>query len=144
MRVDEVAAQTLAAIRAGGTHRSMRRFEGAQGPRMRVDGREVLVFAGSNYLDLAHHPEVVEAAVRAARDQGCAAGGSRLINGNLALHERLEQEIRAELADEHQAALDAQKQASAAEILEIQEKTQAEIAKTIRSRLLQLASQKRD
>jgi pyruvate-ferredoxin/flavodoxin oxidoreductase len=58
--------------------------------------------------------------------------------------EQLEQEIRAELANEHQAALDAQKQASAAEIREIQEKTQAEIAKTIRSRLLQLASQKRD
>jgi glycine C-acetyltransferase len=93
MRVDEVAAQTLAAIRAGGTHRSMRRFEGAQGPRMRVDGREVLVFAGSNYLDLAHHPEVVEAAVRAARDQGCAAGGSRLINGNLSLHEELEEDL---------------------------------------------------
>ncbi len=58
--------------------------------------------------------------------------------------ERLEQEIRAELADEHQAALDAQKQASAAEIREIQEKTQDEIASKIRSRLLQLASQKRD
>jgi pyruvate-ferredoxin/flavodoxin oxidoreductase len=58
--------------------------------------------------------------------------------------ERLEQEIRAQLADEHQAELDAQKQASAAEIREIQEKTQAEIASNIRSRLLQLASQKRD
>ncbi|MDH3429550.1 MAG: 4Fe-4S binding protein [Gammaproteobacteria bacterium] len=58
--------------------------------------------------------------------------------------ERLEQEIRAQLADEHQAALDAQKQASAAEIRQIQEKTQAEIASKIRSRLLQLASQKRD
>ena len=58
--------------------------------------------------------------------------------------EKLEQEIRAQLADEHQAALDAQKQASAAEIREIQEKTQAEIASNIRSRLLQLASQKRD
>ena len=58
--------------------------------------------------------------------------------------ERLEQEIRAELADEHQAALDAQKQASAEEIREIQEKTQAEIASNIRSRLLQLAAKKRD
>ena len=57
--------------------------------------------------------------------------------------EQLEQEIRAELADEHQAALDAQKQSSDAEIREIQEKTQAEIASNIRSRLLQLASQKR-
>ena len=58
--------------------------------------------------------------------------------------ERLEQEIRADLAAEHQAALDAQKKASEAEIREIREKTQAEIASTIRSRLLQLASRKRD
>ncbi len=58
--------------------------------------------------------------------------------------ERLEQAIRAELADEHQATLDAQQQASAAEIRELKEKTQAEIASNIRSRLLQLASQKRN
>lgn len=93
MRVDAVAAETLAAIRARGTHRRMRVFEGAQGPRMRLEGREVWMFAGSNYLDLAHHPEVVEAAARAARDEGCAAGGSRLINGNLSAHEALEEEL---------------------------------------------------
>ena len=58
--------------------------------------------------------------------------------------EQLEQKIRADVAAEHQADLDAQKKASDAEIREIQEKTQAEIAKNIRSRLLQLASRKRD
>jgi pyruvate-ferredoxin/flavodoxin oxidoreductase len=58
--------------------------------------------------------------------------------------ERLEQEIRADVAAEHQADLDAQKKASEAEIREIKEKTQAEIASKIRSRLLQLAAQKRD
>lgn len=73
----------------------MRVLEGAQAPRMRVDARDVLLFAGSNYLDLAAHPEVVEAAARAARDLGCAAGGSRLITGNLAIHEALEAEIAA-------------------------------------------------
>jgi len=57
--------------------------------------------------------------------------------------ERLEEEIRAEVAAEHQAALDAQKQASDAEIKKIEEKTQAEIASKLRSRLLQLASKKR-
>ena len=91
--VERVAAETLAAIRARGTYRRMRVVDGAQGPRMRVDGREVLLFAGSNYLDLARHPEVVEAAVRAARDHGCAAGGSRLISGNTALHEALEEDL---------------------------------------------------
>ncbi|NNL65790.1 MAG: 8-amino-7-oxononanoate synthase, partial [Myxococcales bacterium] len=95
MSIDDVARETLAAIRARGTHRRMRVLDGAQAPRMRVDGRDVLLFAGSNYLDLAHHPEVVEASARAARELGCAAGGSRLITGNLAIHEALE----AELAD---------------------------------------------
>jgi len=91
--VDEIAAEVLGSIRARGTYRRMRSLDGAQAPRMRVEGREVLLFAGSNSLDLAHHPEVVEASVRAARDHGCAAGGSRLISGNLALHEALEEEL---------------------------------------------------
>jgi 8-amino-7-oxononanoate synthase len=91
--LDRHARATLDAIRARGTHRRMRVLDGAQAPRMRVDGREVLLFAGSNYLDLARHPEVVEASARAARDHGCAAGGSRLISGNLALHEELEEEL---------------------------------------------------
>jgi len=58
--------------------------------------------------------------------------------------EQLEQEIRTEVAAEHQADLDAQKLASDTEIREIRERTQAEIASTIRSRLLQLAAQKRN
>src|SRR5206468_1589233 len=60
---------------------------------IRQAGREVLLFAGSNYLDLARHPAVVEASARAAREIGCAAGGSRLISGNLAVHEALEEEL---------------------------------------------------
>ncbi len=62
---------------------------------MSVDGREVWNFAGSNYLDLAAHPAVVEASVEATRKYGAAAGGSRLIQGNLALHEALEAELAA-------------------------------------------------
>src|SRR5262245_41783560 len=100
MSVDAIAAEVLGAVRAQGTHRRMRILDGAQAPRMRVDGREVLLFAGSNYLDLAHHPQVVEAAERAARTHGCASGGSRLINGNLDLHEALEAEIAAFLGCE--------------------------------------------
>jgi 8-amino-7-oxononanoate synthase len=88
-----IADETLGAIRARGTYRRMRVLDGAQAPRMEVDGKEVWLFAGSNYLDLARHPQVATAAARAARDLGCAAGGSRLINGNLAVHEALEAEL---------------------------------------------------
>jgi len=91
--LDLLADGALAAIRERGTHRRMRVLGGAQAPRMQVDGREAWLFAGSNYLDLARHPEVAEAAARAARELGCAAGGSRLISGNLAVHEALEQEL---------------------------------------------------
>ncbi len=58
--------------------------------------------------------------------------------------ERVEQEIRARVATEHQAELDAQKKAADAQIVAMREKTQAEIASNIRSRLLKLAAQKRD
>lgn len=91
--LDRIADEVLGAIRERGTHRRMRVLDGVQAPRMTVDGRDVLLFAGSNYLDLAGHPEVGEAAARGARDFGCAAGGSRLINGNLSCHEALEQEL---------------------------------------------------
>jgi glycine C-acetyltransferase len=100
MNIATVAGEVLGAIRARGTYRRMRVLEGAQSARMRVDGREVLLFAGSNYLDLAHHPDVVEAAARAARELGCAAGGSRLITGNLEIHEALEAELAAFLGTE--------------------------------------------
>ncbi len=93
MSIDAIADRVLGEIHTRGTHRRMRVLDGAQAPRMLVDGREVLLFAGSNYLDLAHHPEVVAASSRAAIEFGCAAGGSRLINGNLAIHEELEAEL---------------------------------------------------
>jgi glycine C-acetyltransferase len=93
--VESRAAEALDAAAASGTLRALRTFEGAVTRRMRLDGREVVMFSSGNYLDLAHHPQVVEAAARAARDLGCAAAGSRLINGNLACHEALEQELAA-------------------------------------------------
>jgi len=91
--LEDVASETLDAIRERGTHRRMRVLAGAQAPRMQVDGRDCLLFAGSNYLDLAMHPEVVAASAEAAASHGCAAGGSRLITGNLDLHEALEAEL---------------------------------------------------
>ncbi len=93
MSIESRASALLGALRERGTHREMRVMAGAQSTRMSVDGREVLLFAGSNYLDLAHHPEVAEAAAAAASEFGCAAGGSRLINGNFEIHQALESEL---------------------------------------------------
>ncbi len=83
----------LAALRESDLHRALRHVDGAAGPRMRVDGRSVLMLAGSNYLGLSGDPRVVKAAAEAEAGYGCAAGGSRLISGNLPLHESLEREL---------------------------------------------------
>ena len=98
----ELAAE-LEALRQRSLHRRLRTLAGRQSGRMAVDGRDCLLLAGSNYLDLAGDARVVAAAQAAADEYGAAAAGSRLINGNLTLHEELEREL-AEFCG-HEAAL---------------------------------------
>ncbi|MBW2493989.1 MAG: hypothetical protein JRE43_04495, partial [Deltaproteobacteria bacterium] len=50
MSVESRASALLDELRQRGTHREMRVLAGAQSSRMSIDGREVLLFAGSNYL----------------------------------------------------------------------------------------------
>ncbi len=75
--------------------RRLRTLEGAQGPRMRLEGREVVILASNNYLGLAGDPRLKEAAARAAREFGTGAGASRLITGSMALHRELEERLAA-------------------------------------------------
>jgi 8-amino-7-oxononanoate synthase len=91
--LEALATDALADLAARELLRATRRVEGRAGPRQRVDGRDVLMLASSNYLDLAGHPALRAAAREALDGFGCAAGGSRLINGNLAIHEQLEQAL---------------------------------------------------
>ncbi len=61
------------------------------GLKIRRGGRELLNLASNDYLALASHPKLRDAAIRAAERFGTGAGASRLITGHLALHEQLEQ-----------------------------------------------------
>ncbi len=85
----------LAAIRAAGLHRELRKIEAQADGRLRWGGRELYNFASNDYLGLAHHPAVIEAAARAAREWGGGAGASRLICGSLAVHHELEEALAA-------------------------------------------------
>jgi len=80
----------LDTLRSDGLYRWLRQIEGAQGPRMRVDGREAIVLAGSDYLGLASHPRLKEAARQAIDRYGCSASAARLISGNHDLYPQLE------------------------------------------------------
>ena len=81
-------AERLAELRERGLHRRLRLVEGPQGPRVLLDGREVLLLCSNNYLGLADHPRVREAAAEAALRWGAGAGASRLISGNMEPHRR--------------------------------------------------------
>ncbi len=83
----------LEELRESGLHRRLRMVEGAQGPRVTLDGRPVLLLCSNDYLGLAGHPQVREAAAEAALDRGAGAGASRLISGNMTPHRRLERRL---------------------------------------------------
>lgn len=85
----------LADLDASGRRRSLRRVSGPQGARVIVDGREVVSFSSNDYLGLANHPRLRDAARRALDVTGTGAGASRLIVGNLELHEQLEADLAA-------------------------------------------------
>ena len=83
----------LAALKRQGLYRKLRRVEGEQGATLRLDGREVMNFSSNNYLGLANHPALKKAAKEAIDRYGCGAVASRLISGNMMLHEELEEKI---------------------------------------------------
>ena len=88
-------ADRLDELRERGLHRRLRMISGPQGPRVLLDGRPVLLLCSNNYLGLADHPLVREAAAEAAMRWGAGAGASRLISGNMKLHRRLEERLAA-------------------------------------------------
>ena len=83
----------LQALKNASLYRRLRSVEGEQGPTLTVDGREVVNFSSNNYLGLANHPALREAAKDAIDRYGCGSGASRLISGNMTLHEELEAKL---------------------------------------------------
>ena len=81
-------------LRAEGLYRSMRVINGAQGSRVELDGRQVLLLCSNNYLGLADHPALKRAAVEGVQF-GVGSGASRLVSGTMELHEKLETRIAA-------------------------------------------------
>jgi 8-amino-7-oxononanoate synthase len=85
----------LAELKALGLHRRTRLVSGPQGPHVLLDGHPVLLLCSNNYLGLADHPRVREAAAEAAMRWGAGAGASRLVSGTMIVHRRLEERLAA-------------------------------------------------
>jgi 8-amino-7-oxononanoate synthase len=92
MRRSELAS-ALRELEQAGLIRRRRRVEGPQGPHLQVDGATFLAFCSNDYLGLASHPALAEAARHALDDFGVGAGASGHICGHTRLHEALEERL---------------------------------------------------
>jgi 8-amino-7-oxononanoate synthase len=80
----------LATLESEGLLRHRRVLETPQRARVTVDGREHVAFCSNDYLGLASHPEIVEAARQGASMFGVGAGASHLVLGHSVAHHELE------------------------------------------------------
>jgi glycine C-acetyltransferase len=89
----DVLRPQLDDLRARGLYKRERQLQGPQGSAIRVADHEVINFCANNYLGLANHPAVVEAAHEGLRRHGYGLASVRFICGTQDLHRRLETAI---------------------------------------------------
>ena len=81
-------------MRKAGTLKRELPLKGPQGPVVEVEGKgEVIMLTSNNYLGLADHPAIVEAAEKAERDYGYGLASVRFICGTQTIHRQLEERI---------------------------------------------------
>lgn len=83
----------LADLETQGLLRRRRVLDGVQGARVRVDGRSYLSFSSNDYLGLAGHPAIAQAAREASGLAGVGAGAAHLLTGHHRLHHELEERL---------------------------------------------------
>ncbi len=86
-------ADELADLESKGLRASIRTLESPQGAWLQVDGKRVLNLASNNYLGLANHPHLVEAAAAAMNQYGVGPAAVRTIAGTMSLHVDLEERL---------------------------------------------------
>ena len=86
----EDLADALELTRSAGLHRTRRVLQSPQGVHVRIDGKELLSFASNDYLGLADHPRLRDAAREGIDLWGVGAGSSHLICGHHIAHEAFE------------------------------------------------------
>jgi len=85
----------LDALRRADLLRQPRLVSSDQGPHIMVDGKPVLSMCSNNYLGLANHPRIAEAARAALAEHGFGSAASRHISGTHTLHRQAEAALAA-------------------------------------------------
>src|SRR6202451_1073167 len=80
-------------LKAKGTYFKLRVLDDQQAPVCHYDSKQVINLASNNYLGLANHPKLIEAALAATRTYGVGSGAVRTIAGTMRIHMELEEKI---------------------------------------------------
>src|SRR5215813_8910704 len=100
MKLNDAIRTELKRLQETKTFKVETAIESEQGAVVRVAGRDVIMLASNNYLGLASHPRIKEAAVRGIRDFGFGVSSVRFLCGTLTVHRQLEEKISAFLGME--------------------------------------------
>ena len=87
--------EELANLKETGFYNTIPTMDSPQGASVVINGRRVLNFCANNYLGLANHPRLVEAATQAMQKYGVGPGAVRSIAGTMSLHVELEKRMAA-------------------------------------------------
>jgi len=86
-------SKELQDLEKSGLYRRLRIIASSQEATVVISNKKYLSFSSNNYLGLATHPKLKEAAIEAIKRFGCGAASSRLISGTMELHDQLEKRI---------------------------------------------------
>ncbi len=87
--------EELAKLKETGFYNTIPTMDSPQGASVVINGKRVLNFCANNYLGLANHPRLVEAATQAMQKYGVGPGAVRSIAGTMSLHVELEKRMAA-------------------------------------------------
>jgi len=93
MTLNEAIQKELARLQQTKTFKTETVIESEQGPHVQVNGKDAIMLASNNYLGLASHPRIKEAAIRGVREYGYGVSSVRFLCGTLTVHRDLEEKI---------------------------------------------------
>ncbi|MDY6853312.1 MAG: 8-amino-7-oxononanoate synthase [Thermodesulfobacteriota bacterium] len=91
--MDQTFTSEIEELKGAGLYRELKSISGPIDAEVSIDGRKVILLSSNNYLGLTTHPKLKEAASLALQAYGTGACASRLIAGNMEVHEDLEKRV---------------------------------------------------
>ena len=91
--LDQVLGARLAERQRHHLYRTRQSVDSPCNAQLHIDGRDFLAFCSNDYLGLASHPALAEAACQALAKYGTGSGASHLISGHSTLHHQLEERL---------------------------------------------------